>query len=331
MIIRCARFWAYVRRDYHMKMRRFFSFAILIAAAAALASCAGHPPPSAPPRAVENAPHPIYKVGTPYQINGVWYYPAEDFAYDETGIASWYGEEFHGKYTANGEIFDRNALTAAHRTLPMPCVVQVTNLENGRSIELRVNDRGPYARNRVIDVSRRAAQLLGFEGPGTAKVRVKILVPESIQVAGLARRGGDDKAIAESLPAVPRERVTAEMLSGAPGLRVASTQAMMPSAQARPAPAAPIAAPTLPAAVTTVPVKPTQIYIQAGAFARADNAARAKGRLDPLGPVTVSATRVNGIDLFRVRLGPVRSVDEADKLLDRVVASGLAEARIVVD
>src|SRR5690242_12256883 len=117
----------------------------------------------------------IYKVGQPYQIDGTWYYPAEDFNYDETGIASWYGEAFHAKVTANGEVFDLNALTAAHKTLPMPCIVQVTNLENGRSIELRVNDRGPFVRGRIIDVSRRAAQLLGFEGQGTTKVRVQVL------------------------------------------------------------------------------------------------------------------------------------------------------------
>jgi rare lipoprotein A len=110
-----------------------------------------------------------FKVGNPYQISGVWYYPKEDPFYDETGIASWYGEDFHGKATANGERYDMNALTAAHRTLPMPVVVRVTNLENGRSLRLRLNDRGPYARGRIIDVSKRAAQLLGFQENGTAR------------------------------------------------------------------------------------------------------------------------------------------------------------------
>ena len=93
----------------------------------------------------------MYKVGAPYQINGVWYYPAADYSYDETGVASWYGEQFDRKYTANGEIFDLNELTAAHRTLPMPSIVQVTNLTNGRSLQLRVNDRGPFARGRIIE------------------------------------------------------------------------------------------------------------------------------------------------------------------------------------
>ncbi|MBI3516648.1 MAG: septal ring lytic transglycosylase RlpA family protein, partial [Proteobacteria bacterium] len=115
----------------------------------------------------------VYKVGNPYDINGVTYYPAEDWNYDETGIASWYGPGFHEKYTANGEVYDQNDLTAAHKTLPMPSFVRVTNLDNGRAIVLRVNDRGPYARGRIIDVSRRGAQLLGFDTVGTAKVRVQ--------------------------------------------------------------------------------------------------------------------------------------------------------------
>ena len=117
----------------------------------------------------------MYKVGAAYQIGGVWYYPTVDYHYEETGVASWYGEEFEQQYTANGEIFDLNRMTAAHRTLPMPSIVQITNIDNGRSVQLRVNDRGPFARGRIIDVSRRAAQLLGFETNGTALVRLTIM------------------------------------------------------------------------------------------------------------------------------------------------------------
>ena len=122
---------------------------------------------------------PTYKIGSPYQIEATWYYPAVDYRYDETGIASWYGRKFDGGRTANGEIFDMNGLSAAHRTLPLPSVVRVTNLENGRSMVLRVNDRGPFSRGRIIDVSRRAAQLLGFHRNGTARVRVGIMANES--------------------------------------------------------------------------------------------------------------------------------------------------------
>lgn len=113
------------------------------------------------------------KVGKPYRVGENWYYPQEDPHYDKVGMASWYGAKFHGRKTANGETFDMNSLTGAHRTLPMPTFVRVTNLSNGRSLVLRVNDRGPFAPGRIIDVSRRAAQLLGFERKGLERVRVQ--------------------------------------------------------------------------------------------------------------------------------------------------------------
>ena len=153
--------------------------------------------------------HPFYRVGEPYRINGAWYYPAEDWSYDETGVASWYGEEFEGKYTANGEIFDLNAVTAAHRTLPLPSIVQVTELENGSSIRVRVNDRGPYDAGRILDLSRRAAQLLGIETKGTAKVRVQILFVESLAAAKLAgRKGPDPQNPAEQPKPVPTDKIS---------------------------------------------------------------------------------------------------------------------------
>lgn len=320
-------------------MMRLPALSLLFFATALLAACASHPPP-APSAPAQAGPGGVpgrgtYKVGNPYQIAGVWYTPAEDWSYDETGIASWYGEDFHGKYTANGEIFDLNALTAAHRTLPMPSVVQVTNLDNGRSMALRVNDRGPYARGRIIDVSRRAAQLLGFEGPGTAKVRVKILVPESLQAAALAGRNGGTvlaKASDDVPQPAPREPVLTEPLAPpaqGSGVRIAASEP--PDV----APAAPqpmiAAAPVLSEKVTVVPVRTTQIFIQVGAYAVATNAIRIKDRLEAIGPAKVYGARVNGIDLYRVRLGPIANVDQADQLLGRVVEAGMAEARIVVD
>src|SRR5271167_1693282 len=148
------------------------------------------------------AGHPTYRVGEPYQIKGVWYHPAVDYNYDSTGTASWYGEQFDGRYTANGEIFDLNQLTAAHTTLPMPSIVQVTNLENGRSLQLRVNDRGPFVDGRLIDVSRRAAQLLGFETKGTTPVEVKINKDASVRVAEEAMRGGGAVRVAQAATAM---------------------------------------------------------------------------------------------------------------------------------
>lgn len=138
-----------------------------------LAACGGGPdyrsyPQSAPPPSTTKV-----KIGKPYNINGIWYYPKDEIAYDEVGDASWYGPGFHGKATASGERYDQNALTAAHRTLPLPSYVEVTNLSNGRRVILKVNDRGPFAKGRIIDVSRRAAQLLDFQNKGVERVRVR--------------------------------------------------------------------------------------------------------------------------------------------------------------
>jgi rare lipoprotein A len=114
-----------------------------------------------------------YRVGKPYTVGGRVYVPEEDVNYREEGLASWYGDDFHGRLTANGEVFDMSSLTAAHPTLPMPCYARVTNLSNGKSLIVRVNDRGPYHGNRLMDVSSRAAELLEFKGNGTARVRVE--------------------------------------------------------------------------------------------------------------------------------------------------------------
>lgn len=114
-----------------------------------------------------------YKVGKPYKVAGKWYYPREDKNYNKTGMASWYGDEFHGRKTANNEIFDMHAFTGAHKTLPLPSLVKVTNLANGRIIIVRVNDRGPYHGGRILDMSRAAADALGYRSKGLTKVRVE--------------------------------------------------------------------------------------------------------------------------------------------------------------
>jgi len=134
----------------------------------------------------------VYRVGTPYTVAGREYVPQEDVNYSATGLASWYGEDFHGRYTANGEVFDMNSISAAHPTLPLPSYVRVTNLTNHRSIVVRVNDRGPYVGDRIIDLSVKAATLLGFYGHGLAKVKV-----EYVGRAPLA--GSDDRKLASTL------------------------------------------------------------------------------------------------------------------------------------
>ncbi|HVJ51580.1 MAG TPA: septal ring lytic transglycosylase RlpA family protein [Aliidongia sp.] len=307
---------------------RFFSAFACLAAGLLLNGCASHPPP--PSGGGETHAQHNYKVGQPYQINGVWYYPSDDLNYDETGIASWYGPDFHEKYTANGEVFDQNAISAAHKTLPLPSIAQVTNLDNGRMIEVRINDRGPFVGNRIIDMSRRAAQLLGFEQNGTAKVRVRILVPESIQAASLAKAGHPEIAV-ETPNAAPRGAVTAEALPAPTPRNGSPAPVPLPLPQPQHSPTPENGPMLLPETVAVVPVKLSRIYIQAGAYASGTNAIRMKALLDPLGPVIVAGARVNGMDIYRVRLGPIATVDEADQLLNRAVGVGATDAKIVVD
>src|SRR5580692_4156821 len=133
-----------------------------------------------------------YRVGKPYTVAGRVYVPEEDTEYREEGLASWYGDDFHGRLTANGEVFDMASLTAAHPTLPMPCYARVTNLSNGKSLIVRVNDRGPYHGNRLIDVSNKAAELLEFKGNGVARVRVEY-------VARAPLEGSDDRQLMATL------------------------------------------------------------------------------------------------------------------------------------
>lgn len=289
----------------------------------------------------------IYKVGNPYQINGVWYYPKEDPNYDETGIGSWYGEQFHGKQTANGEIFDMNEVTAAHPTLPMPSLVRVTNLENGRSIVVRMNDRGPYANNRIIDLSRRSAQLLGYERQGTAKVRVQYIGPAPLggeaapTMVASRGTGGDERPAA-----APRGGVSAEALPPPPGAKGRSAEVAKP-AEGQPSPmqilaaqrpqgstaAAPAEAATdlKQQKVEVGPARGGQIYVQVGAFTLHENAHKLAAQMSLIGPANVSSTFVNKQEFFRVRLGPFNQVAAADQALQQVISNGQTNARIVVE
>lgn len=268
----------------------------------------------------------------PYQINGVWYYPRVDWNYDETGIASWYGEPFHGRKTAIGEIYDMNEMTAAHKTLQLPVDVRVTNLENGRSVMVRINDRGPFVNGRIIDLSRRAAQLLGFQNQGTARVRVQV-VDES------GRPGVSTLPVAQTTPeertaaaAAPVGSVSAAPLAPPPGTRGTA------GSQPRPTPATPAVTPSPavlpeppPPVYTQGPVRQTGIYIQAGAFLQPTNATRLQAKLSRYGKAFIARAMIDGQQFYRVRVGPLPSVDAADAALDQIIASGETGARIVVE
>jgi rare lipoprotein A len=152
----------------------------------------------------------VYKVGQPYSINGQTFYPSESPSYRAEGIASWYGPDFHGRPTANGEVFDMHGISAAHPTMPIPSYARVTNLDNGRSIIVRVNDRGPYARNRIIDVSIGAAEALGFYDDGLAHVRVEY-------VARAPLEGSDDRMLLATLRQGRPAQITSQMMVASAG------------------------------------------------------------------------------------------------------------------
>jgi rare lipoprotein A len=269
----------------------------------------------------------VYKIGSPYQIAGTWYYPREQPDYDETGIASWYGPSFYGKRTANGEIYNAGDLTAAHRTLPMPVNVRVTNLENGRSIIVRVNDRGPYAKGRIIDLSERAATLLGYIQAGTARVRVTYIGRAELN-GGVPEETPPE--IARAVPAAPTAKVDSDALAIVPGAPIA------PPVQTATLPTPVVTAPVAVASqeptgqVIKVPVPAvTHLYVQVGAFSNLQNAQRLLAHLG--GDLHISTFQRGGQTLYRVRTGPLNSTADADASLARISAQGANDAHIVVD
>ena len=289
------------------------------------AGCASAPPPGSPVNVPASAG--VYKIGSPYQIAGTWYYPREQPDYDETGIASWYGPSFYGKRTANGEIYNAGDLTAAHRTLPMPVNVRVTNLENGRSIIVRVNDRGPYAKGRIIDLSERAATLLGYIQAGTARVRVTYI--------GRAELNGalpdeTPPEIARAVPAAPTAKVDSDALAIVPGTPIeAPVQTATLPTPVETAPM-PVASQEPTGQVIKVPVPAvTHLYVQVGAFANLQNARRLLAHLG--GDLHISTFQRGSQTLYRVRTGPLDTTTDADASLARISAQGANDAHIVVD
>jgi rare lipoprotein A len=313
-----------------MRLAVKLAFAAATALLAASCSTAPAPPPRPPEdhtvRVPPNAG--VYKVGQPYQIDNVWYYPREQPDYDETGIASWYGPTFYGRPTANGEMYDGNQLTAAHKTLPMPVNVRVTNLDNGKSLIVRVNDRGPYARGRIIDLSKRAAELLDVVQTGTARVRVTYLARADVN--GGAPPPETPPAIASALPAAPSGKVDTAALGVVPGATVAAPVRTAALPTPAPIPAQMFAETQPTGQVTRVPIpSETRLYIQLGAFSRLDNAKALLGKVG--GDLRISTLQRGGQTLYRVRSGPLASVQDADTALARITGAGANDAHIVVD
>ena len=261
-----------------------------------------------------------YKLGSPYEIDQAWYYPSYDPNYSRTGIASWYGPAFHGRPTANGEVFDMNAVTAAHPTLPLPSRVRVTNLENGRQLEMRVNDRGPFVDERLIDLSRRAAQLLGFHRKGLAKVRVEYL--------GLDHLEADVPWPAEA-PAV--------VVAAADGPDIASKPRWTPQPAGeellppeKPGRRASVSPPRSPATQAVAATGSRRLLVEAAVLDGRDAARRLGDRVRTLGTVAVQPERRKGRVVYAVRIGPVDSDDEAAFILAELNRAGFRDSQIVV-
>ena len=273
-------------------------------------------------------PQPRYKVGNPYEIDGIWYYPERDLSYDETGIASWYGDEFAGKPTANGEVFDPDIVSAAHKTLPMPSVVRVINLDNGRSLVVRINDRGPFVAGRIIDLSREAARLLGFQKQGIAKVRVQILTEESLRLERAAKDGEfptiatrDEDKPSYNAAAVPSVSLTSKDRSGA----------VIDRNDQETVSAIDLISASRSTEVIELPPVETRIWVQVGAFSQQSNADSVVARLQGVGDISISTIDSEGKVLHRVRLGPIDDVNAADATLDAVYSRGFNGAKIILE
>lgn len=254
----------------------------------------------------------IYKIGTPYEIEGEWYYPQEDRTYDNVGTASWYGPKFHGRRTANGEIFDMNLLTAAHPTLPMPIRAKVTNLENGKSVIVRINDRGPFAKDREIDMSRRAAEVLGFQQQGTTQVRVQYLgrAPLYDSAGRVIRKQDPDRFIVEK-PVTPKEDTR---IVAAPTASVV-VRGVDGAAVSPPKP--------------VYDIEKKRYAVQVGVFSSRANAEQLKARLEEIEPVTIAEIELNGAVFYRVKMGGVNIRADARRTVDRLVAAGHQDAVII--
>ncbi|MCB9983005.1 MAG: septal ring lytic transglycosylase RlpA family protein [Rhodospirillales bacterium] len=274
-----------------------------------------------------------FKVGTPYKVAGQWYKPRESYSFEQTGTASWYGPKFHGKKTANGETFDKYAVTAAHKTLQMPSLIRVTNLENGRSIVARVNDRGPFSKNRILDVSERGAELLGFKNQGTARVKIQVLSEESRHAAAVAKQGGSTRGMEVAMNQkgyqTPGRITPTRQPSVQPAVARNANVAPVEVARLEPAPAP--RAQMSPYFETPHNVGPNKLYVQAASFGDEATAQSVANALRNYGQAHVQPAIVNGRNYYRVRIGPLQNKPQANQVLAQLASDGRHDAIVVTD
>lgn len=306
-----------------MRIAALAAFGAAFAAAASVSGCglfARHGPPP--------EPHPVYVVGEPYQAGGVWRYPRAQFAYSESGLAA-VAPDREGALTADGEAFDQTSLAAGHRTLQLPAVARVTNLDNGLSLVLRINDRGPASPARLVELTRRTALLL--QAADGSRVRVDVLEGESRRLA--AELGGEGPHL--DLATAPRTSVAAESLPPPPGV-VASRRGA--SALAAPEKADLSASETgasgiplrMPEQLTQGPVFGGSLFVDCGSFSRLEYARLLQSRLAGLGAAVATRYDAPRDRAYDVRIGPLSSVAQADATVERAIRSGATDARIIV-
>jgi rare lipoprotein A len=266
---------------------------------------------------------PHYEVGRPYQAGGTWYYPGENFTLDETGMANVYGSG-HASLTSDGEVFDQSAVMAGHATLQLPAVARLTNLENGRSILVRINDRGTGNPGRSIDVTRRTAVLLGMRDGGATRVHMRVL-PEESHAASDELPGHPQLAIA----AAPRSAVVATDLAPPPGMASEPNKVRSVTTPAE-AVAAPISVARPAETVTQGVANPARLWVRLDAFEEYSYATAQLTRVSDLG-ATIDRMFDGRVRRFRVRIGPMDTVRQADDALTNALARGIPDARIVVE
>ena len=273
----------------------------------------------------------IYKIGNPYVVDGKRYYPKKDLNYDEKGIASWYGPKFHGKLTANGEIFNQYKLTAAHKTLPIPSAVKVTNLKNNKSLIVRINDRGPFVNDRIIDLSYQSAKKLNLLKSGTGFVRVQLLRSESLLLEKLAKKGQFpeineiNKRTTPPINQVIHSNVSIKKI-GEDNLVVNSqnkfnekkNKGHIEDVQKK-------------VQALKINGKSYKIWVQIASFSNKKSASILKTKFNSIKNINIKRTNLKGKYFYRVRVGPFKEINNTKEIYNFLINSGMEGTKIFVE
>ena len=273
----------------------------------------------------------IYKVGNPYIVDGKKYYPKKNLNYDKKGVASWYGPKFHGKLTANGEIFNQYELTAAHKTLPIPSAVKVTNLKNNKSLIVRINDRGPFVNDRIIDLSYQSAKKLNMLKDGTGFVRVQILRSESMLLEKLAKNNqfpeiNDIKKITTPpINQVNYSNVSIKKIGETKLIKknISSFNKYKKDKNIKEA--------KNKAEALKINGKRYKIWVQIASFSNRKSANIVKTKFNSVKNIHVKKITINGKIYFRVRVGPFKDIKDTKRIYDFLINKGMEGTKIFVE